>query len=184
MARFTELYRQDDGDPWDTRSSWYELRKRAVLLASLPRGRYRHAAEPGCGTGELTRELAARCARLDASDFAEDAARMTRECTAGLPGVTVTCRALPLGIPDGADLVVLSEVLYYLADDVLLATRDRLADALAPGADVVVAHSRGWPAEAPRDAEEVHRQLGSDARLRLLVEHLDEEFVVQVYRRQ
>ena len=52
--RFAALYRDGSGDPWSTRTSWYERRKLAVLAASLPAPRYRHAAEPGCGTGELT----------------------------------------------------------------------------------------------------------------------------------
>ena len=56
------LYRQD-ADPWRVRQRWYEERKRALLLASLPQRRYRHAYEPGCGNGELTAELARRCER-------------------------------------------------------------------------------------------------------------------------
>jgi hypothetical protein len=59
-----------------------------------------------------------------------------------------------------------------------------VASALAPGGDLVVAHWRGWPAEAPRRAEDVHRVLIADDRLRCLVEHLDEEFVLHAYRRR
>jgi LmbE family N-acetylglucosaminyl deacetylase len=66
-ARFAELY-ADGADPWRA-GSWYERRKRAVVLASLPRERYRRAFEPGCGTGELTRELAARCDAVLASGW-------------------------------------------------------------------------------------------------------------------
>jgi LmbE family N-acetylglucosaminyl deacetylase len=51
VGRFAQLY--DAGDPWAA-DSWYEVRKRAVVAASLPRERYRHAFEPGCGAGELT----------------------------------------------------------------------------------------------------------------------------------
>ena len=69
VERFAELYRDGRGDPWRTRTSWYERRKLAVLLAALPAQRYRHAAEPGCGTGELTRLLATRCDAVTASDF-------------------------------------------------------------------------------------------------------------------
>ena len=55
VSRFAELYAA--GDPWRA-DSLYERRKRAVVLASLPRERYRRAFEPGCGAGELTRDQA------------------------------------------------------------------------------------------------------------------------------
>ena len=53
-AYFEQLYCQD-ADPWLVRQRWYEERKRALLLASLPQRRYRHAYEPGCGNGCSTR---------------------------------------------------------------------------------------------------------------------------------
>ncbi len=186
LSRFDELYAGGDGDPWSTRSSWYERRKRAVLLACLPREHYRHAAEPGCGTGALTRELAGRCDRLDAADFSAAAVAQAVAATAGLPGVTVTGDALPdpRTLPAGIDLAVLSEVLYYLGDDELSGTVDRVADAVVPGGDVVLAHWRGWPAEAPRDAVATHRWLQDDPRFAVLVEHTDAEFLLHVLRRR
>jgi hypothetical protein len=57
VERFATLS-ADGNDPWDT-GSWYERRKRALMLAALPQERYGTALEPGCGTGELTVELAA-----------------------------------------------------------------------------------------------------------------------------
>ena len=83
-------------------------------------------------------------------------------------------------LPADADLVVLSELLYYLsAEDVA-----QIADRIPPGADVVLVHWRGWPAEAPRDAAATHRQLTADPRFATLVEHIDEEFLLHVLRRR
>ncbi|HEY1971915.1 MAG TPA: bifunctional PIG-L family deacetylase/class I SAM-dependent methyltransferase [Pseudonocardia sp.] len=182
--RFSQLYREAHGDPWQTRTSWYERRKRSVLLACLPREHYRHTAEPGCGTGALTRELAERSDRVSASDYTPDAVRLASQTVAGLPGATVTQQALPHGLPDTIDLAVLSEVLYYLHPTDLAATHQRLATALAPGGDLVVAHWRGWPAEAPQDARSVHRRLTQDTRFETLVEHIDAEFLLHVLRRR
>jgi SAM-dependent methyltransferase len=184
VERFTQLYREGNGDPWRTRTSWYERRKRSVLLACLPREHYRHAAEPGCGTGELTRELAKRSDRVSSSDYAPDAVRLASEATTSLPSITVTQRTLPDGLPDGIDLAVLSEVLYYLHPADLAATHERLAGALVPGGDLVVAHWRGWPAEAPQEAAAVHRRLTDDPRFETLVEHLDTGFLLHVLRRR
>ncbi len=161
VSRFADLY-GGGGDPWQTRTSWYERRKRDVVLACLPQPRYRHAAEPGCGLGLLTAGLAARCA-------------------AG-PGADVLAAALPdlVALPADADLVVLSEVLYYLsAEDAA-----QVADRIPLGADVVLVHWRGWPAEAPRDAAATHRQLTDDPRFATLVEHVDESFLLHVLRRR
>jgi trans-aconitate methyltransferase len=73
-AHFDELFRLD-ADPWRTRTSWYEARKRALTLAALPDERYARAFEPGCGAGELTAALARRCAHVVASDASAAAVR-------------------------------------------------------------------------------------------------------------
>lgn len=38
-------------DPWHFEGSWYEARKRDLLLASLPHARYESIFEPGCAGG-------------------------------------------------------------------------------------------------------------------------------------
>ena len=74
---FEQLY-EDNPDPWRVASDWYERRKRALLLASLPCERYQHGFEPGCGNGETTALLLERCNRLCAVDFSEKAVQLTR----------------------------------------------------------------------------------------------------------
>lgn len=184
-ARFDRLYR-DDADPWQVRTSWYERRKRRVLLASLPRERYRLAAEPGCGLGALTADLAGRCDRLVATDVADAAVRATADAVAAHPGVDVARAGTDddRAIPEGADLVVLSEFLYYLPGPQVGAVLDRVGRALVPGGDLVLLHWRGWPAEAPADAAAVHRRVVDDDRFDLLVDHVDEDFLLHVVRRR
>lgn len=180
VDRFAALY--SAGDPWST-ASWYEVRKRAVVLASLPRERYRSAFEPGCGAGELTVGLAPRCDTLVSGDPVPAAVARARDAVSGLAGVQVELAALPDGVPSGPlDLVVFSEVLYYLDDATVVATVDRVAAAAAPGADLVTVHWRGWPAEAPRDAAATHRLVRDRLDLDLLVDHVDEHFLLQVSR--
>jgi len=100
--------------------------------------------------------------------------------------VRVARHALPDAgaLPDGIDLAVCSEVLYYLADDDVRATVDRLASALVPGGDLVLACWRGWPADAPSDAAAVHAGIAADPRFDVLVEHVDEGFLLHVMRRR
>jgi LmbE family N-acetylglucosaminyl deacetylase len=182
--RFAALYRDGSGDPWSTRTSWYERRKLAVLAASLPAPRYRHAAEPGCGTGELTRLLGDRCDQVTASDFTPAAVEATRAATAGMPGVTVAELALPdpRALPEGVDLVVCSEVLYYLNADDLAAVVERIAGAARAGVDIALVHWSGQAAESPQDAWATHRAFLDDPRFTTVVEHIDVEFLLHVVR--
>ncbi|MBN9738245.1 MULTISPECIES: bifunctional PIG-L family deacetylase/class I SAM-dependent methyltransferase [unclassified Pseudonocardia] len=182
---FAARYR-DDPDPWRVRSSWYERRKQAVLLASLPREHYGLAAEPGCGIGELTRALASRCRRLVATDAVDEAVSATTAAVADAPGVEVARADVDdaRAVPDGADLVVLSEFLYYLPAQRVTAVLDRVATALEPGGDLALVHWRRWPAEAPADAATVHGRVRDDDRFRTVVDHTDEEFLLLVVRRR
>lgn len=182
VSRFTELYAA--GDPWRA-ESWYERRKRAIVMASLPREHYGRAFEPGCGAGELTRELATRCDAVLASDPVTDAVRRARERTADLRGVRVDEAALPDAVPaEPVDLAMFSEVLYYLDDDTVSAVLDRTLAVLPTGADVVVVHWRGWPPEAPRDAAATHRLVTARPELTPVVEHVDDGFLLLVLRRR
>lgn len=183
VERFAQLYAEGN-DPWRT-GSWYERRKRAVALASLPRERYRAAFEPGCGAGELTVGLAERCACVLASDPVPTAVERARAATAGTIGVRVDCDALPAAVPhEPIDLAVFSEVLYYLDDAAVHETLDRTLAVLEPRGDLLVVHWSGWPAEAPRDAAATHAMLRDRSELEPLVDHVDEDFVLLVLRRR
>ncbi|MET0135592.1 MAG: bifunctional PIG-L family deacetylase/class I SAM-dependent methyltransferase [Kibdelosporangium sp.] len=182
ISRFSELYAAQ-ADPWRTEDSWYERRKRHALLAALPREHYRHAVEPACGVGALTADLAKRADRVSAFDAVPAAVAATRRRE--LPGVTVAQVLLPAGFPDeSVDLIVLSEILYYLSDEDLGKTVDNAITALAPGGDLVLAHWRPWAPEATRDGAEAHAFVAGRPELTTLVEHRDAEFLLQVLRRQ
>src|SRR5258708_25102140 len=88
---------EDGPDPWQVASRWYERRKRDLLLAALPRERYAHGFEPGCGNGETTQRLLQRCERLCAVDFSARAVDLCRseEHTSGLQSPDhLVCRLL------------------------------------------------------------------------------------------
>jgi len=76
-------------DPWRYRDSWYEARRRALLLAALPRARYRNAIEPGCAIGALSEELASRCEHVLCADFSPRAVAAAQARVASLKNVNV-----------------------------------------------------------------------------------------------
>lgn len=105
------LYAEGD-DPWGFRTSAYEQAKFVATRAALLRPGYDSALELGCGNGELARHIAPLCRAytgLDAVDTALEAARRA------VPDGRFVQGFLPCELPPGDyDLVLLSEVLYFL----------------------------------------------------------------------
>lgn len=135
---FEALYARDP-DPWRFATSAYERAKYDATLAALPRPRYAAALEVGCSIGVLTARLAERCERLLAVDVVEAALAEARRRGRDLPQVRFARRRLPGETPEGRfDLVLLSEVAYCWDADDLARAAGYLADALAPGGDLLL----------------------------------------------
>lgn len=184
---FQQFYRDSPGDPWGFVTRWYEARKRAVLLAALPRERFRSAFEPGCSVGVLTVELATRCDRVLATDVVPAAVAAARGRVAGGAAggsVTVQIGSVPADWPPGEfDLIVLSEVGYYCGTDDLARLCGLAAAALTADGVLVACHWRHPVAEYPVSGDEVHRVLRRQPGLARLVHHAEEDFVLEVFTR-
>ena len=171
-------------DPYGLAERWYEARKYAVTVALLPRERYGAAFEPGCSIGVLTAALAPRCDTLLACDLVPDAVDAARARTAGLPGVRVEQRAIPGEWPTGSfDLIVLSELLYYLDDADLGQVLGLSAGSLRPGGQLLAVHWRHPAPRHPRTGDEVHDDLAAHPGLARLARYRDADFTAEVYAR-
>ena len=122
-------------DHWAVTTSAYERGKRAATLAALPRQVYPRGLEAGCSIGVLTAELAPRCGDLLALDVSPVAVARARERVADQPHVRVEAAELPSGWPGGTfDLIVFSELLYFLsAEEVADLSRRAAASLASPG---------------------------------------------------
>jgi SAM-dependent methyltransferase len=187
VQHFQQIYQQD-ADPWKVRQRWYEQRKRSVLLACLPDQRYRRAFEPACGNGELTAALAQRAEHLSASDMSPEAVRLTRqrlqrEDPSDASRVTLDCQRMPDEWPDDAnfDLIVISEMLYYLREPELLRLRQRCIDSLAPGGALLLCHWRRPFDDRLTDTDVVHQLFDEAAALHHLTRYADDDFVLDVW---
>lgn len=177
---FEQMY-ADNPDPWNFAHRWYDARKHALTEAALPRARYASAFEPGCSTGMLTQRLAARCDALLAVDAVDAAVRTTADRLRDQPHVTVARARLPGDWPDRTfDLIVLSEIAYYFADNRLLT---RAVASLAPGGDLVAVHWRRDVAEHARTGDDVHAALAAAPELARLARHVEDDFVLEVFTR-
>jgi SAM-dependent methyltransferase len=150
-------------DPWGLEWSDYETRKYAATLDELGRRRYPRATEIGCALGVFTAMLAPRCGHLLAMDFSPAAVAMTRRRVADRANVEVVLASFPEQAPAGPwDLVICSEVLYYLDRAALGEALAWFADQLAGGATVVTAHWRGPGVTEPLSGDEVHDQMSRE----------------------
>lgn len=178
---FEALYEGND-DPWEVATSWYELRKRAVLLASLPRPRFECVWEPGCSLGHLSAELALRCDRLVSTDVSPLAIERARAAVFA-EHVSFAVQQTPIRHPDLApgscDLVVLSEFLYYLPDSARAGTIKLAGELLRPDGHLVVVHWRGQPADAHCPGEQANSEAAASLG-HILVHHVDESFVLDI----
>lgn len=149
-------------DPWPADIEPYEVAKRSHVLASLPARRFRSAFEPGCGSGELTVELADRSDRLLAVDADPTAVTAARQLLTGHGHVEVAHAVLPGDWPDQRfDLVVLCELLSSLTPDETEQVLDHVRRTLDPGGTLLCAHWRGTVPETGRSGDDVHRQLSA-----------------------
>lgn len=142
-SHFERLYAAAP-DPWSFISSRYEQAKYRETVATLGDRRFTSGLEVGCSIGVLTRLLATRCDRMLGIDLVETPLRAARERCADQPWVEFERMRVPESWPQGRfDLIVLSEVLYFLS----LADIDHCAthtlETLLPGGVVVIVNWLG-----------------------------------------
>lgn len=164
-AYFDAKYR-DNPDPWNFETSTYEADKYAATLAALPKRRYRSAFEIGCSVGVLTAQLARHCERLLAVDVSERALERARQRCHNLPQVQFARMTLPQDFPaDSFDLIVMSEVGYYLSHNDLDRARQQITRHLHPGGVLVLVHWTPFVDEYPLTGDTVHEAFLADPAL-------------------
>ncbi len=165
---FDELYTRDP-DPWRYGDSAYEDAKYGLTLASLPCRRFRSALEVGCSIGVLSRKLAMRCDSLLALDVSPVAIGLARRAAGNAPGLKFLLGEVPEDWPVGCyDLIVLSEVLYYLTAAEIATLARLVARDLDPGGHCVLVNWLGdtaTPISGTEAAQRFERAFGRCARL-------------------
>jgi SAM-dependent methyltransferase len=142
-GHFQRMY-DASADPWRFRSSAYEAEKYDRTLAMLGDRRFRHGFEAGCSIGVLTRRLADRCDALLAVDIVAQPLAAAGAACADCPGVRFAQLNIATDWPDGRfDLIVLSEVLYFLDPATIAAVARRAVASLAPDGLVLLVNWLG-----------------------------------------
>jgi SAM-dependent methyltransferase len=119
-----------------------------------------------------------------ASDGAQSAVLAARRRVGDRDNVEVVRRRLPDEWPDGTfDLLVCSEVLYYLDEAETERFLDQARRSLEPGGTLLAVHWRGRVPETGRDGDEVHAQLAATAGFTLRRTAVTEDYRCAVHDR-
>src|SRR4051794_30060581 len=163
---FERLYAQDP-DPWRFASSDYEREKYAATLDALPPRRFARGFEVGCSIGVLTRQLALRCDELLAVDVSETAVRQAQQRCEDQPWVACAHLDVLREWPGGQfDLMLFSEVLYYLGLDGIHHVAHRTLESVAENGVVVLVNWHG-PTDGACTGDDAATMFMADCRPRL-----------------
>ncbi len=118
-------------------------------------------------------------------DYSPTAVRAAQVQLGGFPRARALVGEIPGAIgPGDHDLVVASEVLYYLDDDALAATLERLHDVLVDDGRIVAVHWRPPGPERPQTAVAVHARLRSLPWLRSISDRSTADYLLDVLERR
>ncbi|UVL58540.1 bifunctional 2-polyprenyl-6-hydroxyphenol methylase/3-demethylubiquinol 3-O-methyltransferase UbiG [Pseudomonas sp. B21-035] len=178
---FEHLFAHSD-DPWAFRTRWYEKRKRELLLASLPRQYYGRVFEPACANGELSAALAERCESLLCQDLNATAVQLAAERLRPWPNAEVTQGCLPGDWPAGEfELIVLSEIGYYLDPGQWLEVLERATASLTSDGALLLCHWLHPIDGCPQTGHQVHELLAERLPLYRSLRHEEADFVLEYW---
>ncbi len=137
---FDELYAQQT-DPWRFATSDYERAKYDATLAAITGLHANSILEVGCSIGVLTRRLAMQCEELLAIDIAAAPLAEAQARCSDLKHVAFARMQVPQQWPEGRfDLILLSEMLYYLTPDDITDLAQKSRATLTTGGAIVLVH--------------------------------------------
>jgi peptidoglycan/xylan/chitin deacetylase (PgdA/CDA1 family) len=181
-------------DPWRYTNP-YERKKYEQTLSVIPEEGIGRAIELGCAEGHFTERLATRVPSLVASDISQvalDRAASRLEGFENVRLVRLDFASEPL--PGRFDLIICSEVLYYLENrEQLRAVSSKLANALEPGGYLVTAHATqvvdepdkpGFDWGHPFGAKVIGETLSATSGLRLLKEIRTPLYRIHLFRHE
>ncbi len=152
-AHFERIY-AGSPDPWNFSGSAYEAEKYAATMAALGQRRFAVGFEAGCSIGVLTQRLAGCCDRLLAADIVPQALQAARLRCAALPHVTFAALQIPQDWPaQKFDLIVLSEILYFLDPADISRVAAHAVHSLSPGGTVLLVNYTA-PTDDPCSGEQ------------------------------
>lgn len=187
VGYFDDVY-QNNEDPWDFEKSEYERRKFQATIDVLTRNNYANAFEIGCSIGVLTEKLAFKCTKLLAVDISNSPIENARKRLMNYPNVSFQKMIVPEEFPDGMfDLIIMSEVGYYLSMPDLEKARDLILQHLSPGGQLVLVHWTPVVHDYPLTGDQVHDFFlnisGDGQPLKVLYNKREEKYRINLFEK-
>ena len=140
---FEQVFRNEI-DPWDCDSP-YEQSKYDETIKMMPIGSFDRVLEIGCAEGHFTSKLARMSGELVAADISPTAISRAKQRDKLNQRTNVRFLMFDLiheHIPGYFDLIVCSELLYYLGTkDDMVHVVNKMADSILPRGHLIMAHS-------------------------------------------
>ena len=169
-------------DRWSYETSPYERERLAAVLGAIGPGPYERVLEVGCSEGVFTLVLASddRVGTVTAADVSPRALETARRRCEGLSNVSFVAGSIVNDAPPGPfDLIVCSEVLYYVGGQRRLLARE-FAGRLGLGGTLVLEHPH--PESRHLHTAFIH-SAGLEVQQRAVVPHGVRPFEVLTLRR-
>jgi predicted TPR repeat methyltransferase len=182
---FEKMYRENP-DPWQFETSEYEAKKYAATIATLSHSRYRSALEIGGSIGVLTEKLADRCDNLLSIDVSETAQEKAIQRCQYLSQVRFQIMQVPQQFPDESfDLILVSEVGYYLSLPDLQKTQAHILNHLQLGGHLLLVHWTLYARDYPLSGDDVHESFLrlSPKSLHHVVGQREEQYRLDLFKR-
>jgi cyclopropane fatty-acyl-phospholipid synthase-like methyltransferase len=178
---FEALYHHNN-DPWGYDHHWYEARKRQICLALLTQQHYSSVLEIGCSNGHLSVHLAQRAGQLLCLDLSAHAVHWASQRLQDLGHVNVQQQKIPENFPQQKfDLIVISEVAYYLSRNELHKLINQLKDSLTPQGEILCCHWRHAIQDFELDAFQVHDHLKQSLPFSHYLSLNDPDFMIDIW---
>jgi len=148
---------QYDPDPWQTFSSVYEQKKRQYLGHAIGNRAYGRCLEVAAGNGSNSCLIAGKTLRLVATEGTPTGVRLMESLTGSLGNVSIQQQDLAKPMPHRRyDLIVVSEVLYYLTAPALRNFARGIDRTLVPTGRLILAHHQESFPDAVHSGHAIH----------------------------
>ena len=189
-AFFNNLYQQNQ-DPWNFDESEYEKNKYEQTLKLIPEARYKNAFEIGCSNGAFSSLLVQKCEQLLAVDSSSIAVENAKKRLNAFPHIMVREMEIPKEYPDDQfDLILLSEVGYFLTEPDLIITKNKMINSLLVGGHLIIVHWTPFVEEFPLTGDRVHEVflesagLEENFSLRHLSQRIEPQFRMDLFEKK
>jgi protein-L-isoaspartate O-methyltransferase len=121
-------------DPWGYRVSNYEIKKYEQQISLLKDKRYQKALEIGCAEGAFTERLAKICDSVTGLDVSKKALERAERYLKELENVNlVNGNIVDVNFSEKFDLIIVSEVIYYIPTELLERTIQKICALMERG---------------------------------------------------